>query len=51
MLLTPILRELIESGTVQISDPSWTEQAAIDLAKQLSKAPKGEIENPAIAAT
>jgi len=28
----------------QISDNGWTDQTVIDLAQQLSKAPKGEIE-------
>lgn len=44
VLLTPVLREPMEGGMVQISDPSWTDQAVIELAKQLSTAPKGEIE-------
>jgi preprotein translocase subunit SecD len=44
IVLKPVLREPLAGGTAQISDPSWTDQAVIDLAQQLSNAPKGEIE-------
>jgi preprotein translocase subunit SecD len=44
LILKSVLREPLAGGTVQISDPSWTDQVVVDLAQQLSKAPKGEIE-------
>jgi len=44
LILKPVLREPLAGGTVQISDPSWTDQVVVDLAQELSKAPKGEIE-------
>jgi len=44
VILTPVLREPLSGGTAQISDNGWTDQTVIDLAQQLSKAPKGEIE-------
>ena len=42
--LRTVIREPLLVGEVQISDPSWTDQAVIELARQLSEAPKGEIE-------
>ena len=42
--LRTVIREPLLGGEVQISDPSWTDQAVIELARQLSEAPKGEIE-------
>jgi hypothetical protein len=44
VVLSPVLREPLTGVHMQISDPSWTDRAAIDLAQQLSEAPKGEIE-------
>jgi preprotein translocase subunit SecD len=44
VILTPVLREPLSGGTAQISDNGWTDQTVIDLAQQLSEAPKGEIE-------
>jgi hypothetical protein len=44
VVLSPVLREPLTGVQMQISDPSWTDQAVIDLAQQLSNAPKGEIE-------
>jgi preprotein translocase subunit SecD len=44
VVLSPVLREPLTGVQMQISDPSWTDQAVIDLAQQLSEAPKGEIE-------
>jgi preprotein translocase subunit SecD len=44
VVLRPVLREPLAGEQAQISDPSWTEQAVMDVAQQLSKAPKGEIE-------
>ncbi len=38
-----VIREPIESAHIQISDPTWTDEAAIELARQFSSAPKGEI--------
>jgi hypothetical protein len=29
---------------VQLSDPDWTDQSVIDLARQLSDVPRGEVE-------
>ena len=42
--LSPVIREPLLSREVQINNPSWTDQAVIELARQLSEAPKGEIE-------
>jgi hypothetical protein len=44
VVLRTVFREPIQFGHAQISDPSWTDQEVIDLARQLSEAPKGEIE-------
>jgi len=44
VVLRPVIREPVLGVQVRISDPSWTDQAVIDLAQQLSNAPKGEIE-------
>ena len=39
-----MLREPLYGGQLVFSDPDWTDQAANDLVRQISKAPKGEIE-------
>jgi hypothetical protein len=44
VVLRSVLREPLAGVQAQISDPSWTDRAMIDLAQQLSEAPKGEIE-------
>ncbi|MGJ4906078.1 SecDF P1 head subdomain-containing protein [Bradyrhizobium sp. HKCCYLS2058] len=44
VLFMPVLREPMSAGTAQISDPSWTDQVVLELAKQLSDMPAGEIE-------
>ena len=44
VLFTPVLREPMLGGTAQISDPSWTDQTVLELAKQLSDNPTAEIE-------
>lgn len=44
VVLSPVLREPLAGLHMQIIDPDWTDQAVIDLAQQLSNAPKGEIE-------
>jgi hypothetical protein len=41
--LTPVIREPIV-GAMQISNNDWTDEVAIELARQLCKAPNGEIE-------
>jgi hypothetical protein len=44
VVVSSVVREPIEFGHIQINDPSWTDQVVIELARQFSEAPKGEIE-------
>jgi len=44
VVVGPVIREPIEFAHLQISDPNWTDEAVIELARQFSSAPKGEIE-------
>jgi preprotein translocase subunit SecD len=44
VVVRSVIREPLAGGTLQIYDPSWIDEAVIDLAQQISKAPKGEIE-------
>jgi preprotein translocase subunit SecD len=43
VLASPVLREPI-GGQFNISNSSWTEQEVVELARQFSEAPKGEVE-------
>jgi hypothetical protein len=43
-VLRSVIREPIMVAHVQLSDPDWTDQSVIDLARQLSDVPRGEVE-------
>lgn len=43
VVLKSVIREPLGVG-FQVSDPDWTDETAIDLAQQLSKAPNGQVE-------
>jgi hypothetical protein len=44
VVLSPVVREPVLGGQIEISDQSWTDQDVVELARQFSEAPKGEIE-------
>jgi preprotein translocase subunit SecD len=45
VVLRTVIREpLSVRAQIQINDPSWTDQAVIELLRQFSKTPTGEIE-------
>jgi preprotein translocase subunit SecD len=43
VVLSSVVREPLDVH-VQLSNPDWTDEAATELARQLSEAPKGEVE-------
>lgn len=44
VVLRTLIRTPLSVRFLQINDPSWTDQAVIELARQFSEAPRGEIE-------
>lgn len=44
VVVSPVIREPVESVRMQINDRDWTDQTVIELAQQLSAAPNGELE-------
>jgi hypothetical protein len=43
-VLRSVIREPITGVHTEVSDPDWTDQSVIDLVRQLSDAPGGEVE-------
>jgi hypothetical protein len=44
VIVSSVVREAVSGGEIEMRDPSWTDQDAVELARQFSEAPKGEIE-------
>ena len=44
VVVSSVVREPVLGGQIEMRDPSWTDRDAIEIARQFSEAPKGEIE-------